>query len=50
MNRIMSYFRINKLTLNLNKTVCILFQKTKTTPKEFEIQLVNLTIMERYGI
>ena len=29
MNRIMKYFRINKLTLNLNKTVCVLFQKDK---------------------
>ena len=27
MNRIMKYFRIKKLTLNLNKTVCVLFQK-----------------------
>ena len=27
MNRLMEYLRINKLTLNLNKTVCVLFQK-----------------------
>ena len=27
MNRLMEYFSINKLTLNLNKTVCVLFQK-----------------------
>ena len=27
----MKYFRINKLTLNLNKTVCVLFQKDKNS-------------------
>ena len=41
MNRIMDYFRINKLTLNLNKTVCVLFQKNKTSPNEIKLQLDN---------
>ena len=44
MNRIMKYFRINKLTLNLNKTVCVLFQKNKNDPKEFKIHLDRVTI------
>ena len=38
MNRIMKYFRINKLTLNLNKTVCVLFQKEKSN-KVIKLQL-----------
>ena len=29
LNRLTQWFRINKLTLNLDKTVCILFQKAK---------------------
>ena len=41
MNRIMEYFRINKLTLNLNKTVCVLFQKNKTSTNEIKLQLDN---------
>ena len=41
MNRIMDYFRINKLTLNLNKTVCVLFQKNKTNTNEIKLQLDN---------
>ena len=45
MNRIMKYFRINKLTLNLNKTVCVLFQKNKTNPKEFHLKLDNQIII-----
>ena len=41
MNRIVEYFRINKLTLNLNKTVCVLFQKNKTSRNEIKLQLDN---------
>ena len=40
-NRIMEYFRISKLTLNLNKTVCVLFQKNKTSTNEIKLQLDN---------
>ena len=47
MNRIMKYFRINKLTLNLNITVCVLFQKNKTDPKEFHLKLDKQTITNR---
>ena len=43
MNRIMKYFRINKLTLNLSKTVCVLFQKNKQC-KEIKLQLDTHTI------
>ena len=43
MNRIMKYFRINKLTLNLNKTVCVLFQKNMQC-KEITLQLDTHTI------
>ena len=43
MNRIMKYFRINKLTLNLNKIVCVLFQKDKKS-KEIRLQLDIHTI------
>ena len=43
MNRIMNYFRINKLTLNLHKTVYVLFQKNKN-PKEIKLQLDTPTI------
>ena len=43
MNTIMKYFRINKLTLNLNKTVCVLFQKDKKS-KEIRLQLDIHTI------
>ena len=44
MNRITDYFRINKLTLNLNKTVYVLFQKNKTSPKEIKLELNTHTI------
>ena len=44
MNRIMEYFRINKFTLNLNKTVCVLFQKNKTSTNEIKLQLDNYII------
>ena len=40
----MDYFRINKLTLNLNKTVCVLFQKNKTCPNKIKLQLDTHTI------
>ena len=39
MNRLMEYFRINKLTLNLNKTVCVLFQKNKSSTNKIQLQL-----------
>ena len=44
MNRVMDYFRVNKLTLNLNKTVCVLFQKNKTNLNEIKLQLGAHTI------
>ena len=44
MNRLMEYFRINKLTLNLNKTVCVLFQKNKSSTNKIKLQLDNHTI------
>ena len=43
MRRIISWFRINKLTLNLDKTVCILFQK-QGHDKKIEIAMGDLTI------
>ena len=43
MNRLMKYFRINKLTLNLSKTVCVLLQKNKQS-KEITLQLDTHTI------
>ena len=43
LNRLTQWFRINKLTLNLDKTVCILFQKTKET-KQIAINIGNQTI------
>ena len=41
MNRLTQYFRINKLTLNLNKTICVLFQKNKKDTKEVQLSLGN---------
>ena len=38
MNRLSDWFRTNKLTLNLDKTVCILFQKSHET-KQIEINI-----------
>ena len=43
MNRITSWFRINKLTLNLDKTVCLLFQK-QGQGKQVEIQVGKMKI------
>ena len=43
MKRITSWFRINKLTLNIGKTVCLLFQK-QGQEKEICIQIGNMTI------
>ena len=43
MKRITTWFRINKLTLNLEKTVCILFQK-QGQEKEISIQVGEMTI------
>ena len=39
MNRLIQYFRINKLTLNLNKTICVLFQKNKGDTKVIQLSL-----------
>ena len=44
MNRIMDYFRINQLTLNLNKIVCVLFQKHKACQNKITLQLDSHTI------
>ena len=44
MNRVIEYFRINKLTLNLNKTVCVLFQKNKVKLNEIKLNLGTHTI------
>ena len=41
MNRLIQYFRINKLTLNLNKTICVLFQKNKRDIQEIQLHLGN---------
>ena len=38
MNKLSEWFRTNKLTLNLDKTVCILFQKSHET-KQIEINI-----------
>ena len=43
MNRITSWFRINKLTLNLDKTVCLLFQK-HGQDRKVEIQVGEMII------
>ena len=43
MNRIMDYFRINKLTLNLNKTVCVLFQKIKQAQMRLNYNLITIS-------
>ena len=43
MNKLTKWFRINKLTLNLDKTVCILFQKSNET-KQIEINIGNQKI------
>ena len=38
MNRLVNWFRVNKLTLNIEKTICILFQKPKNN-KEITIKV-----------
>ena len=48
MNKLTDWFRINKLTLNLDKTVCILFQKPKET-KHIVINIDNQTIKNTSG-
>ena len=48
MNKLTEWFRINKLTLNLDKTVCILFHKTKET-KHIVINIGNQTIKNTTG-
>ena len=40
---LLDWFRANKLTLNLNKTACILFQKSGST-KEINLELDGTTI------
>ena len=47
MNRLMQYFRINKLTLNLNKTICVLFQKNKKETKMIKLSLGNQTLTNK---
>ena len=43
MNRLMKWFKANKLTLNLTKTVCILFQKPGCS-KKIQIRMENIII------
>ena len=43
MNRLMNWFKANKLTLNIQKTVCILFQKPGSN-KTIQIRIENITI------
>ena len=43
MKRIIKWFRINKLTLNLEKTVCLLFQK-QGQDKEICVQIADMVI------
>ena len=40
LNRLMDWFRANKLTLNLDKTVCVLFSKTQSQ-KELKLNIGN---------
>ena len=47
MNRLMQYFRINKLTLNLNKTICVLFQKNKRETKMIQLSLGTRTLTNK---
>ena len=48
MSRLTDWFRINKLTLNLDKTVCILFQKSKEI-KHIVIKIGRQTIKNTVG-
>ena len=43
LNTLSDWFAANKLTLNLDKTVCILFQKNNQN-KEMELKIKGLTI------
>ena len=43
MERIVKWFQVNKLTLNIEKTVCLLFQKQGQS-KEITIKVDNITI------
>ena len=43
LNRLMDWFRANKLTLNLDKTVCVLFNNTQSQ-KEIKIKIGNTEI------
>ena len=43
LNTLSDWFAANKLTLNLDKTVCILFQKNNQN-KEMELKIKDLTI------
>ena len=43
LKRVMDWFRANKLTLNLNKTVCVLFSH-KTPKQHFSIKIGSTTI------
>ena len=43
MGRIVNWFQVNKLTLNIEKTVCLLFQKQGQT-KEIAIKVDNIII------
>ena len=46
MSTISKWFSTNKLTLNIDKTVCVLFQKNNKTEK-VELQVNDATILSQ---